>query len=189
MAIYCTIITQIYSPLAQSVERVAVKFAKGEFDPELLQNNIIWSEGLKNGSFSEKSGLKQRANSGKPWVSWKGNPELSLRNKRSKCAETIHPPPKSKAQGDDIVRVRKQFRVTCNHQVRGSSPRGGAIFEGALSLGIRLFSLEGKKFRRFAAAPTQPQTEVLERGSGFLMLCLSIGSAWQSIFIWMESFE
>jgi len=61
----------LYSPLAQLVERVAVK-----------------------GSFRGKPRLKLRANSGKSL--W-DNPELNSRAYRDKCAETIHPPPTAKA--------------------------------------------------------------------------------------------
>ena len=41
-------------------------------------------------------------------------------------SETMHLLPNAKSYGKDIVRFRKEFRVKCNHQVRGSSPRGGA---------------------------------------------------------------
>jgi hypothetical protein len=67
--IYCKIIP--YSPLAQLVERVAVK-----------------------GSSRGKPRLELRANSGKSH--W-DNPELNSRDFRDKCAETIYPPPKAKA--------------------------------------------------------------------------------------------
>ncbi len=59
------------SPLAQLVERVAVK-----------------------GSYRGKPRLELRANSGKSL--W-DNPELNSRDLRDKCAETIYPPPTAKA--------------------------------------------------------------------------------------------
>ncbi len=72
------------SPLAQLVERVAVK-----------------------GSYRGKPRLELRANSGKPPTTFifsnatskvvGGNPELNSRDLRDKCAETIYPPPTAKA--------------------------------------------------------------------------------------------